>query len=96
MVFVVDIKDSSSSNLCSYDLNLTANSRPGDSAGGYYGLQTYYIDLSNFSCSSGSMSALKPGIAEVAIKVVGKDTSASASTANNATFPVFGLIAFSK
>ena len=57
----------------------------------------YYINLSSFSCSSGSMSALKPGIAEVAIKVVGgKDTSASASTANNATFPVFGLIAFSK
>ena len=44
MVFVVDIKDSSSSNLCSYDLNLTANSRPSQSAGGYYGLQTYYID----------------------------------------------------
>lgn len=97
MVFVVDIKDNSSSNLCSYDLNLTANSRPGQSAGGFYGLQTYYIDLSSFSCSSGSMSALKPGIAEVAIKVVGgKDTSASASTANNATYPVFGLIAFSK
>jgi hypothetical protein len=97
MVFVVDIKDNSSSNLCSYDLNLTANSRPGQSAGGFYGLQTYYIDLSSFSCSSGSMTALKPGIAEVAIKVVGgKDASASASTSGNATYPVFGLIAFSK
>ena len=97
MVFVVDIKDSTSTNLCSYDLNLTANSRPGQSAGGYYGLQTYYINLSSFVCSSGSVSALKSGIAEVAIKVVGgKDTSASASTANNATYPVFGLIAFSK
>ena len=88
-IFTIDLKDSTG-NVCPYDQMIDDNTRP-PSSGNDFGLQTYYIPLSNFAgCNLGIVS-------EIGVKVVGgKDTSASASSSNNDTFPIFGFIGFTK
>ena len=88
MTYTVELKDASG-QLCGHDLTLAENTRPGQEGANNFGLQTYYIPMSEFSGCSAS------AISEVAVKVVGgKDAEASASTEGNATFPVFGFIGF--
>lgn len=84
---------------CSYDQTLTTGSRPGTGQAGWgtpYGLQSYTIPLSSFTCTSGTLSAAKSGLKEVVVKVVGgKDSTASAVASNSALLQV-GHIAFVK
>jgi len=88
MTYTIELQDESEAK-CAYDLTLEDNTRPGQDGANNFGLQTYYIPMSEFSGCSAS------AISQVAVKVVGgKDTSASASTEGNATFPVFGFIGF--
>ena len=88
-IFTIDLKDSIG-NVCSYDQVINGNTRP-PSSGNDFGLQTYYIPLSNFAGCNLSI------VSEVGVKVVGgKDVSASATTNNNDTFPIFGFIGFSR
>ena len=103
MTFTVELNggtysDNSWSNSCSFDQELLADSRPGDdqaSWGNPYGIHTYRIALSGFTCSAGDLSALQSELEEVAIKVVGgKDADASASTSGNSTLLQFGFITF--
>ena len=102
MTFTVELNggtysDNSWSNSCSFDQELLANSRPGSdqaSWGNPYGIHTYRIALSEFTCSEGNLSALQSDLEEVAIKVVGgKDATASA-TENNQVLLQVGYIAF--
>ena len=103
MTFTVELNggtysDNSWSNSCSFDQELLVNSRPGSdqaSWGNPYGIHTYRIALSEFTCSEGNLSALQSDLEEVAIKVVGgKDADASASTSGNSTLLQFGFITF--
>lgn len=84
---------------CSYDQTLTTGSRPGTGQAGWgtpYGLQSYTIPLSSFTCSSGTLSAAQSGLKEVVVKIVGgKDATASAIASNSALLQV-GHIAFVK
>ena len=103
MTFTIELNggtqsDDSWSNSCSLDQQLLANSRPGTgqaSWGNPYGIHTYRIALSGFTCSEGNLSQLQSDLEEVVIKVVGgKDTAASASTIGNSTLLQFGFITF--
>jgi len=88
-IFTIDLKDSTG-GICPYDVTIGGDTRP-PSSGNDFGLQTYYISLSNFAGCNLSI------VSEVGVKVVGgKDVSASASTSNNDTFPIFGFIGFSR
>ena len=85
--------------VCEYDKTLDTTSRIGtgkDASANPFGLRTYRIALSDFTCSSGNLSNLKADVREIAVKiVVGKDSTASA-TANNSALLQIGYLAFSK
>jgi hypothetical protein len=77
-------------NTCSLD-------KPLDATTNSYGLKTYRLPLSSFTCSAGTLAALKADIKEVAVKVVGgKEPTKDASTANNHTLMQVSYIAFAK
>ena len=88
MVFTIELQNDSGQS-CEYDLTLAESTRPGQEGANDFGLQTYYIPMSEFSgCSANAIS-------QIAVKVVGgKDADASGSSEGNATFPVFGFIGF--
>lgn len=85
--------------VCSYDKTLDSTSRVGtgqDVSANAYGLRTYRLALSGFTCSSGSLASLKADVREIAVKIVGgKDATASA-TLNNSALLQIGYMAFSK
>lgn len=106
-IFTVELSGSySSSNTCSVDVNLDNTSRPqkdqNNNYYGGYGLRTYSIDLSTFSCSSGTLSNLKKEVQEVQVQVIGgREASAdqsdnSSGSALNHTLLSVGFIGFSK
>lgn len=84
---------------CSYDKVLDANSRPGPNQAAStnpYGLRTYRIPLSSFTCTSGSLANLKADVREIAVKVVGGKDATASTTTNNSTLLQIGFMAFSK
>lgn len=79
--------DYSWSNSCAKDQAVTATHA--------MGMATYSLTLSDFTCSSGNLAGALAEAAEVMVSVEpGKNTSADASTSNNATMIVVGWIAF--
>jgi len=103
-VFTVEVNGGSATgswpawtNSCYYDQTLDNNSLLGQTGSNSYGLRTYEIPLSSFTCYSGagSVSSLKDNVSEVIVKVVGgKDSNADNSTSLNYTFPTIGFIGF--
>ena len=94
MVYTLELNGGG--NSCSYDLTLRDGSRPASGEGwtNPYGIHTYYVDLSLFTCASGDMGSLASDLEEVVVKVVGgKDATASA-TSNNQVLLQVGYIAF--
>lgn len=85
--------------VCEYDKTLDSTSRIGtgqDASANPFGLRTYRLALSGFTCTSGTLAALKADVREIAVKIVGgKDATASA-TANNSALLQIGYMAFSK
>jgi hypothetical protein len=76
-VFTVSLSDgrgsTAATNNCSYDQTLNNGSSTGQSQNGFF---SYVIPLSSFTCTSGTMAALQPGLTTVAVKVIGsKNTS---------------------
>jgi len=60
-------------------------------------LGTYYIPLSSFSCSVGSLSTVKGDLSEVVVSVErNQNSTKAATTANNKTMPSVGYIGFTK
>lgn len=96
--FVIDIQGGTQnpatyawSKQCSVDQvldNATNNS---------YGLKTYRIALSSFTCSAGTLSDLKADIKQISVKVVGgKEPTKDSSTSNNSTLMQVSYIGFAK
>lgn len=85
--------------VCEYDKTLDATSRIGtgkDASANPFGLRTYRIALSDFTCSSGNLSNLKADVREIAVKIVGGKDSTASATANNSALLQIGYLAFSK
>jgi hypothetical protein len=62
-----------------------------------YGLRTYEISLSDFTCESGTLAEMQSDARQVTVKVVGgTDAAADASTAGDYTMLQVGMVAFSK
>ena len=78
--------------VCEYDKTLDATSRIGPGqhpSANTFGLRTYRLALSAFTCTSGSLATLKADVREIAVKVVGgKDATASATLNNSALLQV--------
>ena len=95
-IFSVSVKggiqntsDYSWSNSCSSDVTLDSTHT--------YGLQTYYVNFDNMTCSSGTMSSLKDNVSEVVVSVLGgKNPGKDNTTSSNLTLPSIGFIGFSK
>ena len=95
-IFTVSMKggvqnssDYSWSNSCSSDVTLDSTHT--------YGLQTYYVNFDNMTCSSGTMTSLKDNVSEVVVSVVGgKNPGKDNTTTSNLTLPGIGFIGFSK
>lgn len=95
--FVIDIQGGTQSpapsyawtNQCSVDQVLD------NSTNNTYGLKTYRIPLSSFTCSAGTLAALKADIKQVSVKVVGgKEPTKDSSTTNNSTLMQVSYIGF--
>jgi hypothetical protein len=83
---------------CSYDKTLAPAAISDSGLGGSnnYGLRTYEIDLSAFTCSQGDLATLKKDIKQVTVKLVGGIDAATDATSGAYTMMQTGLIAFSK
>ena len=84
---------------CNFDKVLDADSRPGPSQGAAtnpFGLRTYRLPLSSFTCSSGTLATLKADVREIAVKIVGGKDAAASAVAGNAALLQIGMMAFSK
>ena len=94
--FVIDIQGgtqnpttSAWTNQCSVDQVLD------NSTNNAYGLKTYRIALSDFTCSAGTLAALKADIKQISVKVVGgKEPTKDATTSNNSTLVQVSYIGF--
>ena len=103
MVYTIELngnngEDNDGTSSCSYDLALADGSRTGPDQQAWtspFGIHTYYVDLSLFTCSGdGSMDFATSYLEEVVVKVVGgKDATASAAENNHVILQV-GYIAF--
>jgi len=82
---------------CKYDKTLdpAAISDSGLPGSNNYGLRTYEIDLSSFTCTQGDLTTLKKDIKQVTVKLVGGIDAATDSTSGAYTMMQTGLIAFS-
>lgn len=94
--FVIDIQGGTQNpqtyawtNQCSIDQVLD------NSTNNAYGLKTYRIALNSFTCSAGTLAALKADIKQVSVKVVGgKETNKDSSTTSNDTMMQVSYIGF--
>lgn len=94
--FVIDIQGGTQAGAPSYAwTNQCSVDKVLDATNNQYGLKTYRIPLSSFTCSSGTLSALKGDIKQVSVKVVGgKEPSKDSTTSNNSTLMQVSYIGF--
>ena len=92
-IYTIEMSGNSNSanQLCAYDLVLD----PAIQGTGAYGFRVYAIELTEFTCSQGTLSELKNSLTQVTLKVVGNKDSRVKTNILSVTLMEAGYITFS-